>query len=732
MFQLRTFGRLTLQTDEGEPAEEVVRHEKGVALLAYLAAEAIQQRVPREEVASLLWPDRTDERARNNLRVTLSRLRDASDVTLIRGKGGPTLWLNTDRVRSDVRAFQRALDEDEAAEAVALYRGDFLAGFHVPDASAFNRWVDRRRGEFRRQAYRAALSWGERAQSENDLEVAEAAYRRALDLEPLREEAAGQLMEVLVEQGERADALQLFQAFRRRLQEDLEVSPSESLREFADEIRRRADEVQGPADEGVAADPAAEAGIGDGRRPSLAVLPFRDLSPAEDQAYFAEGLAEELLDALAQLSDLEIVGRTASFGLEPGERDLETLQSRLGVSHVLTGSVRRADERVRVNAALLDVATGYQQWSDRFDHHLEDIFEVQETIARSVANALRVELLDEEGPGRLVRDPDVVPEAYDLYLRGRHLWYRRHEIGVRAALDRFQEASELDPDYAAPHVGVAEAYFTMGHYRFLPVDAARAKTQAAIDRALEADPGSGGAYRARGLMEAYLDGDWEKAESSFARAVELQPRDALAHLHRGLARASRSPASGDEIFTSVRRARSLEPEWTYGRAVLALIYTLRKERQAARSQIDKVRREEPEWLLTFIFSGWVRSLSGEHDEAVSDLKRAAALSDHPSLLLGFLGAAHGLAGNVGEAERIRDELNRRAEQEETFVSPQALGVIEAALGHTERALVLLRREIREQSAGVAPFLRLPYWDAVRPASEYEAICREAGIDPYTQ
>lgn len=722
MFQLHTFGRLTLHTAEGEPADEVVRHEKGVALLAYLAAEAVQQRVPREEVASLLWPEATDERARNNLRVTLSRLRDASDVTLIQGKGSPKLWLNADRVRSDVRAFQRALDEDEAAEAVALYRGNFLAGFHVPDAPEFNRWVDRRRGEFRRQAYRAALTWGERAESEDDLDAAEEAYRRALHLEPLREEAAGQLMAVLVEQGERADALQLFQAFRRRLEEDLEVSPSESLREFADEIRRRSEE----------ADPVAEAGRGDAGRPTLAVLPFRDLSPAEDQTYFAEGLAEELLDALAQLPGLEIIGRTASFGLEPGERDLETLQSRLAVSHALTGSVRRADEGVRVNAALLDVATGYRQWSDRFDHHLEDIFEVQETIARSVANALRVELLAEEGRGRLVRDPDVDPEAYDLYLRGRHLWYRRHEIGVRAALERFEEASELAPGYAAPHVGVAEAYFTMGHYRFLPVDVARAKTEAAIDRALEADPASGGAHRARGLMEAYLDGDWEKADSSFARAVDLQPRDALAHLQRGLARASRSPAAGDEIFPSVRRARSLEPELTYGRAVLALIYTLRKEQQAARSQIDRVRREEPEWLLTLIFSGWVRGLCGEHEEAVADLERAATLSDRPPLLLGFLGAAHGLAGNAGEAERILDELSREDEKEEAFVSPQALGVIEAALGHTERALVQLRREIREQSAGVAPFLRLPYWDAVRPASEYEALCREADLEPYAQ
>lgn len=238
MLELQTFGGLELRRAGGDRIEALAGHTKRLALLAYLAVEACGERVPREQVAALLWSDRTDERARNSLRVALSRIRHATDPTVLGGAGEPSVWLVRDHVRPDVVGFREALDAGDHARALELYRGDFLAGVRVEGASRFRRWRDERRGEYRRRAYEAALSLGAEARQASDLASAEVAFRTALDLAPLREEAAEKLIRTLADRGRTADAVRLYEAFGRRRRDELDLTPSPELEELVERMKR--------------------------------------------------------------------------------------------------------------------------------------------------------------------------------------------------------------------------------------------------------------------------------------------------------------------------------------------------------------------------------------------------------------------------------------------------------------------------------------------------------------
>ncbi len=259
MLELLTFGGLELRTEAGERVEALSGRTKCLALLAYLAVEGTDGRVPREEVAYLLWPDRPDDRARNSLRVALSHVRKATERPLVGGEGEASLWFVRDHLRADVTAFREALAAGERARALELYRGDFLAGVRVPEAGPFLRWADERRGRFRREAYEAALEQGSESVESGDLASAEESFRTALDLAPLREEAAERLIRTLADRGRAADAVQLYEAFRRRRREELDLAPSDELREVIRQVRRSrtpASLAGEDAEDGETAEPA--------------------------------------------------------------------------------------------------------------------------------------------------------------------------------------------------------------------------------------------------------------------------------------------------------------------------------------------------------------------------------------------------------------------------------------------------------------------------------------------
>lgn len=483
-------------------------------------------------------------------------------------------------------------------------------------------------------------------------------------------------------------------------------------------------ETRGPAAGGMALSPDAmtdpgprpEAGTGK----SIAVLPFADMSPDGDQAYFADGLAEELLNALSQLGDLSVSARTSSFAYRDREVGVREIGRELGVRTVLEGSVRKAGDQLRVTAQLVDVRDGYHLWSDTFDRELEDVFAIQDEITASIVGALQVELLGDEG-ARLSRVGTKNPKAYDLYLKGRYYWQRRYRVGLDAALDFFQRALEEDPGFALSYAGIAEAYWALGTYGMVAPDTARTRAMEASERAVELGPGLAESYCARGVLRADLEYDLQGAMEDLERALDLDPQHARAEAWRALYLGAWAGGDSREAEAAVRRAIELAPESRYIRAVGGLAHLIGGRLDEAAEHLDRVLDDDPEMVLGLFTRALVHNGRGEHGEAVELLEKAAALTNRASFILALLGAVLGAGGRTTAARDVLAELEERAGREGQYVPPLHLATVEAQLGRREEALDHLARHAEAGYAGLGPFVSFGVLDVLRGAPRFDAL-----------
>ena len=257
------------------------------------------------------------------------------------------------------------------------------------------------------------------------------------------------------------------------------------------------------------------------QQPSIAVLPFANMSRDPDDEYFSDGLAEEIINALTHVPGLNVTARTSAFAFRGKEQDIRKIGEALDVRTILEGSVRRAGSRIRVTAQLINAGNGYHLWSERYDRELTDVFAIQDQIVESIVRALRVRLGRSEVPVAARRHSTNVA-AYQDYLRGLNHWYRRDADSIQRAAHFFEQAVQRDPNYALAHAGVAESYASLGWYGFRP-DEARTKSRAALSRALALDDTLAEVHAAAGLCELWLEWDWPEAERALRTAIELEP-----------------------------------------------------------------------------------------------------------------------------------------------------------------------------------------------------------------
>jgi len=293
-----------------------------------------------------------------------------------------------------------------------------------------------------------------------------------------------------------------------------------------------------------------------GLEPAIAVMPFANLSGDTDQEYLCDGIAEEILGAIGKVRGLQVLARSSSFAFKGKDSDPREVGRTIGADHLLEGSVRRAGDRVRISAQLVQATDGTQLWADRYDRTISDIFELQDEISIEVANQLRTALLPDE-LSQLKRHHIPDREAHDLFLRGRYLWYRRREGDLMQAMGAYQKAIEKNPEFPDPRIGLAEVFNVLGAWSYMDPKIAYARSQKLLDEVLVMDPNHAGAHAARGFISTYHQFDWEGAEQSFQRAIELDPVSApvrcwyAGHLsHMGRHR---------EAARQARRAAELEP-----------------------------------------------------------------------------------------------------------------------------------------------------------------------------
>ncbi len=420
--------------------------------------------------------------------------------------------------------------------------------------------------------------------------------------------------------------------------------------------------------------------------PSIAVLPFADMSPQKDQDYFCEGMAEEIINALTNLDGLHVSARTSSFKFKGQALDATEIGTQLRVSSILEGSVRKAGDRLRITAQLINVSDGFHLWSERYDRDMEDVFAVQDDIARTVVEKLKVKLLGAEDAPLVKRSTDDV-EAYDLYLQGRYYWSRRHKGFLGKALEYFEQAIAQDPSCAAAHAGLADGYTVLALYGFVSPAGARARAIAAAQKAIDLDDSLDEAHRAMGVLQWALEWDPLAAERELRRALSLNPRSGLTHGALGVVLAS--TGRGVEGIVEADQARQLKPTSGLTGFYVLAAYAYAREYRLALDECRRVLELDPHFAFALVQQALLLAYQGDHVEAIESAERAATLSNRANLFLTVLGVVYARAQRHEEAKAVLAELDRRSHEQ--YVPALSLGFIHAVLGESDLALDCLAR-----------------------------------------
>jgi serine/threonine-protein kinase len=414
--------------------------------------------------------------------------------------------------------------------------------------------------------------------------------------------------------------------------------------------------------------------------PSVAVLPFADLSPGQDQAYLCDGLAEELTHALARVAGLRVAARTSSFRFRSVKSDVRDIGRQLGVSAVLEGSVQKSGARLRILARLVNVDDGCELMSERYERDLTDVFALEDEIARHVSERLRVVLLGlPEGSRATASGGDV--DAHDLYLKGRYAWNQRTEEGLTRSVEHFQQSIARDPNFAAAHAGLANAYVTLAVYGTLMPGRAMPLALEAADRALAIDATSAEAMVARSSVRALYLWDWQ-AEDGFLRALELEPHNPTAH-HWYAAHYLMPLGRFADARTHLERAASLDPLSSPIRTTLGVVCYFEREHEQAVALQRHIIATDRDFGMAYYFLGLAQAELGRFDEAIEALGQAKARSGETPEIESALGYTLARAGEAARARGVLGGLTRLAG--ERYVSPVLPAQVAGALGDMDLA-----------------------------------------------
>jgi len=520
--------RIRLELLGGFAARDSAGREIGIAsrkaraLLAYLSVSPGKPQ-PREKLTSLLWSDRGEAQARASLRQALSELRRAfpeSDPPPLKSQRD-SIWLDPEAVEVDAATLERLVDSGapgHLAQAAETYQGDFLDGLDVRDA-AFEEWRRGERERLRERASQALL----RLLDQQVGEQAIATARRLLTLDPLNEATHRRLMLLYAESGDRAMALRQYEACRAVLTAELGLSAEPETEKLAEEIAKAGiPDRQSTKDTIPSESPRASSeppSLPD--KPSVVVLPFVNMSGDPEQEYFSDGITEDIITELARFNSLFVIARNSSFHYKGQSPRIQDVGRDLGVQYVVEGSVRKASNRVRVTAQLVEAASGNHIWAERFDRNLEDIFAVQDEVVREIATAVPGQL-DLAAIQRVQRRPTDNMTAYEFLMQAVHI--RHQDWGSPDAAALLEKAVAADPHCALAYASLANwhAYSILAHGA--PADEARRQTVDYAEKAIQFEPNDSTVLSMIG--EAYfMSGDLELAKQCMDKAIKLNPNN---------------------------------------------------------------------------------------------------------------------------------------------------------------------------------------------------------------
>ena len=457
---------------------------------------------------------------------------------------------------------------------------------------------------------------------------------------------------------------------------------------------------------------------------SIAVLPFENLSRDPDNAYFAEGIKEEVLARLSKVEDLKVISIRSTPQSKSSLTDLSQIAQKLGVGTFLEGSVQRSADEVRVTVKLVRAETHAHLWADVYDRKLTDIFAVETEIAKAVADTLQAKLTGSEERAISVK-PTGSLEAYEFYLRGRYYWNRRTAGGLKKALEQFEHAVEKDPMYGLAYAGLADCYALLEQYAGTPSSETLPKARAAALRALQIDDSLGEAHTSLGYVNG-LTWQFREAEKEFKRGIALNPNYPTAHHWYGLPYLAMLGRL-EEAMAEIKRAQQLDPLSPIIGANAGNIYVLEGNLNTAVEEFKKVIELDPNFPIAHDFLGCAYLKQGREQEAMAELQKGVELSRRASQELGFLGYGYGALGKRAEATTLLKELEERYARKE---SPgMFLAAVYAGLGEKDQAFAWLDRDFQTRTGLLIFITTLPDYDALRDDPRYIDLLRRIGLRP---
>ena len=429
----------------------------------------------------------------------------------------------------------------------------------------------------------------------------------------------------------------------------------------------------------------------------LVVLPFVNLSQDEENEFFSDGLTEELINALTQVQDLRVVARTSAFAFKGKQQDIREIGRILGVEAVLEGGVRRSGSKLRVTVQLVNAADGCQLWGQRYDRRIDDVFEIQENIAQSIVEALKIEL--GRLPSRPVKTYTRDTEAHHLYLKGRY-WHHRWTVENSArAIGFFEEALRRDPDYAPAYSGLADCYFLLGLYGPNKPSTVMPRARAAALKALAIDETLAEAHCSLGLIAYSYDWDTRRCREEMERSLSLNPGYALARSKYGttyLAVVGRTR----EALDQVGRAIDLDPLSPQINGDLVYCYLLAERYSEAVEQARKTLALDPSYVRAYVGLSIAYQVQSRWREGIEAAEQGLKVAPRSPWLVGTLGWLHGAAGDAYKARECEQQLKDLSER--TYVSPMWLALIYTGLNEKDRFFEAMNAACDDR----APWLRL--------------------------
>ena len=424
---------------------------------------------------------------------------------------------------------------------------------------------------------------------------------------------------------------------------------------------------------------------------SIAVLPFDNLSRDPENAYFSEGIHDEILTRLAKIAELKVISRTSTERFKSSPDDLPRIAQQLGVANILEGRVQKPSDQVRVNVQLIHAATGRDVWAETYDRKLTDVFAVESDIAKAIARNLQAKLTG-SAEHVLASRPTEDPKAHQLYLKGRYFWNKRNPENLKKAINYFEQAIAQDPAYALAYSGLADAHAVFPYYASTPPKDDARKALAAARKAVQLDDTLSEAHTS--LANALvLNMQYAASLPEFQRAIELNPNYATAHHWYG--EALQGEGRFDEGVAELKRAQDLDPLSLVINCVLGSTLAVAGRDDEAIEQLRKTIEMDPTFDLTHWFLGQAYENKGQIAEAIAQYEKATQLNPDPAALAS-LARAYALAGRKKEARKILDELTTAARQR--YVSAYALAVIHLSLGEKDEALRLLEESYKDGAA----------------------------------